>query len=392
MAALEGLKIIDFSRFLPGAYASWIAADMGAEVVRIEHPREIAKQEAMFGKDADPAVAARRRARPTYTRNKRSLLINPGSAAAKPVLERLIAEADVLIEDYRPGVMAAMGFGAEAMAALNPRLVYLSVSFAGQTGPLAGKAGHDPLALALAGTLSRLNGLPTPSLPGLQVADVLAGAHATIAMLLALQGRERSGQGSHVDVAMSDAAMPLLLVGMGRHDDPGELPPLGQWHPKGGVWLCGDGQYLCTTDMEPAYWQRFCTAVGRPDFAPLQHEPAEHPRIHAELAALFLTRSRDEWFALLSAADTQAMPVFSPAEALAHPHNRARGMVVEVPLAGHEQPLVQLGLPFALSGHDPVPPRPAGPAGEDNAAILRELGFNESELAAAGAFSAERLS
>lgn len=384
MPALDGLKIVDFSRFLPGAYPSWIAADMGAEVIRIEHPREIAKKEAMLG-----AQSSRARARPTYHRNKRSLKINPGAAAARPVLERLIARADVLIEDYRPGVMASMGLGYEEMAALNPGLIYLSVSFAGQFGPLAGQAGHDPLALALAGTLGRLNGLPTPSLPGLQVADVLAGAHATIAMLTALQARERSGKGAHVDVAMSDAAMSLLLVSMGREDDLERLPPLGQWHPKGGVWLCQDGGYLCTTDMEPAYWARFCGAMGKPEFAALQHTIAEHPRMHAELAALFLTRPRDEWHALLSEAGSQAMPVYSPTEALAHPHNRARGMVMEVPVEGQE-PVTQLGLPFTISGVDPVEPMAAGEAGADNAAILCELGFDEAELAAHGAFSAER--
>lgn len=384
MPALDGLKIVDFSRFLPGAYPSWIAADMGAEVIRIEHPREIAKKEAMLG-----AQSSRARARPTYHRNKRSLKINPGAAAARPVLERLIARADVLIEDYRPGVMASMGLGYEEMAALNPGLIYLSVSFAGQFGPLAGQAGHDPLALALAGTLGRLNGLPTPSLPGLQVADVLAGAHATIAMLTALQARERSGKGAHVDVAMSDAAMSLLLVSMGREDDLERLPPLGQWHPKGGVWLCQDGGYLCTTDMEPAYWVRFCGAMGKPEFAAIQHTIAEHPRMHADLAALFLTRPRDEWHALLSEAGSQAMMVYSPTEALAHPHNRARGMVMEVPVEGQE-PVTQLGLPFTISGVDPVEPMAAGEAGADNAAILSELGFDEAELAAHGAFSAER--
>lgn len=384
MPALDGLKIVDFSRFLPGAYPSWIAADMGADVIRIEHPREIAKKEAMLG-----AQSRRTRARPTYHRNKRSLKINPGAAAARPVLEKLIAGADVLIEDYRPGVMAAMGLGYEAMAALNPRLIYLSVSFAGQTGPLAGQAGHDPLALALAGTLGRLNGLPTPSLPGLQVADVLTGAHATIAMLTALQARERSGKGAHVDVCMSDAAMSLLLVSMGREDDLANLPPLGQWHPKGGVWLCQDGGYLCTTDMEPAYWARFCDAMGKPEFAALQHTIAKHPRMHAELAALFLTKPRDKWHALLNEAGSQVMPVYSPTEALAHPHNRARGMVIEVPVEGQEA-VVQLGLPFAISGVEPVPATAAGDAGSDNAAILAELGFDEDQLAAEGAFSSER--
>ena len=267
--------------------------------------------------------------------------------------------------------------------------VYLSVSFAGQDGPYAGRAGHDPLALALAGALGRLNGMPVPSLPGLQVADVLAGAHASIAMLLALAARERSGQGQHVDVARSDASLPLLLVGMGREDDLGKLPPLGQWHPKGGVWECADGGYLCTTDMEPAYWRRFCEAVERPEFAALQHDFSRHAEIAAELRALFLTRSRDEWFALLSAAETQAMPVYSPQEALAHPHNLARGRVLQVPLEGQE-PVRQLSLPFTLSASPPVEPRAAGAAGADNAAILGELGFDAAALEAAGAFSGER--
>jgi len=305
MTALTGLKVVDFSRFLPAVYASWVAADMGADVVRIEHPRELAKAEAMFGHDEDEAAALRRRARPSYTRGKRSLKINPGHEAAKPVLEKLIARADVLIEDYRPGVMESMGYGAGRMLALNPGLVYLSVSFAGQSGPLAGRAGHDPLALALAGALSRINGLPTPSLPGLQVADVLTGAQGTIAMLLALAARDRSGRGQHVDVAMADACLPLLAVSMGRYDDPGAAPPPGQWHPKGGVWECADGQFLCTTDMEPAYWRRFCEAIGRPDFAALQHRADQHPMMQAQIAAIMRTRTRDEWAALLEQSDAR---------------------------------------------------------------------------------------
>jgi crotonobetainyl-CoA:carnitine CoA-transferase CaiB-like acyl-CoA transferase len=386
MSALEGLRVVDFSRALPGAYASWIAADMGAEVIRIEHPRELAKQAAMFGADDGSPQALRRRARPSYTRGKRSLRINPGHPAARPAIEALLARADVVIEDYRPGVMAGMGWGYPEVSALNPRLVYLSLSFAGQTGPLAGMAGHDPLALALAGTLSRLNGLPEPSLPGLQVADVLAGAHATIAMLLALAARDRTGKGQHADVAMSDASLPLLLVSMARHDDMGELAPPGSWHPKGGVWLCKGGGHICTTDMEPAYWRRFCEAVGKPEFAGLQHKPESWPAMQQELAALFRTRTRDEWHALLVAADTQVMPVYAPEEALAHPHNRARGRVLDVAVPGQE-PVRQLALPFILSDSAPVAPVAAGPAGADTAAILAELGIDPAELDAAGAFA-----
>ncbi|WP_165356258.1 CaiB/BaiF CoA-transferase family protein [Sphingosinicella sp. BN140058] len=394
MSALEDLRIVDFSRFLPGAYASWIAADLGADVIRIEHPRELAKHKAMFGSDEDPNAATRRRARPTYTRNKRSLLINPGHDQARAVLHRLIAEADILIEDYRPGVLAKMGYGYAEMAELNPRLIYCSVSFAGQTGPYASRPGHDPAALALAGALSRLNGLPTPTLPGLQVADVLAGCHATIAMLAALQAREKSGRGQHADIAMSDASMPLLMVTMGRHDDLDALPPPGgAWHPKGGVWECADGGWLCTTDMEPAYWARFCAAIGRPDLVALQHDVAQHPAVEAELKALFRTRSRDDWFALLSAAGTQAMPVLSIAEALADPHNRAREMVRDVPVAGDDRPVVQLGLPFHLSASPPRAPIAAGMPGAESAAILEALGFDEAArfaLEDSGAFASEQ--
>jgi crotonobetainyl-CoA:carnitine CoA-transferase CaiB-like acyl-CoA transferase len=380
MTALSGLSIVDFSRFLPGAYASWVAADMGADVIRIEHPRELAKQAAMFGDDADAAAALRRRARPSYTRNKRSLKIDPGHATARPVIEALIARADVLIEDYRPGVLATMGYGVEQMRALNPRLIYLSVSFAGQSGPLAARAGHDPAALALAGALSRLNGLPVPSLPGLQVADVLTGAHATIALLLALAARGQTGLGQHVDVAMSDACLPLLAVSMGRYDDLDAMPEPGTWAPKGGVWLCADGQYLCTTDMEPRYWQRFCAAIERPDLAPLQHRIDLHPQMQREIAAIIATRPRDAWVDLLARADTQAMPVLTPAQAATHPHHRARGRIIDVPLAG-QAPVTQLALPFVLSDTAAIPPRPASLPGAETAQILRELGVDPALLA-----------
>ena len=394
MLPLEGLRILDFSRFLPGAYASWVAADLGADVIRVEHPRELAKQQQMFGKGVDEEAEARRRARPTYTRNKRSMLINPGHERARPILEALIERADILIEDYRPGVLAGMGYGYDAMAALNPRLIYLSVSFTGQTGPLAGRAGHDPAALALAGALSRLNGLPTPSLPGLQVADVLAGCHATIAMFAALQARERTSRGQHVDVAMSDACMPLLMVTMGRHDDLDAIgaTPDGSWHPKGGVWECADGLHICTTDMEPAYWSRFCEAVDRPDFIPLRTQPERYPEMRTELERIFRTRSRDEWFDLLGTAGTQAIPVLSIAEAVEHPHNLARDMVVELPVPGSSEPVRQLGLPFHLSDTSPPPSRVAGPPGADTAAILAEIGIDDEtrrELEEAGIFSSE---
>lgn len=386
MTALSGLSVLDFSRFLPGAYFGWLAGDMGADVIRVEHPRELAKAKQMFGAGESEQAERLRRARPTYTRNKRSLLINPGHPDARPALVELVRRADVLVEDYRPGVMASMGLGYEELAAINPRLVYASVSFTGQTGPLAGRAGHDPAALALAGALSRLNGTPEPTLPGAQVADVLAGTHAAIAILTALQARHASGKGQHVDVAMTDASMPLLMVALGRASDPASIGfPDGEWHPKGGVWRCADGEWLCTTDMEPRYWARFCEAMDRPNYVALQFATSEHAAMREDLAALFASKDRAHWLALLEAADTQVMPVLTPGEALHHAHAQARGMHVSVPV--DDARVEQIGTPFRLTANPPVTPRPAPLPGADNAAILAELGLDASALEAAGVFS-----
>jgi crotonobetainyl-CoA:carnitine CoA-transferase CaiB-like acyl-CoA transferase len=388
--ALAGIRVIDFSRFLPAAYCSWIFADMGADVVRIEHPRELAKEAALFNASGEtPEQAHLRRARATQTRNKRSVLLNPGNALARQAIHELIRGADILIEDYRPGVLAKMGYAYEDMARLNPRLIYVSVSFAGQTGPLSKRAGHDPLALSLSGALSRLHGAPTPSMPGLPVADTLAGAHATIATLVALQARHVTGKGQHVDVAMSDACLPLMMLTLARAPggDPAQVaPPDGAWHPKGGVWRCADGRYLCTTDMEATYWRRFCEVIGRPEFIGKQHAKAEWPAMEQDLKAIFLTRTRDEWNTLLAAADTQAMPVYSLAEALDHPHNRARGMVVEQQLG--DATITQIGTPFHL-GDTPARAHQLAPrAGQHTEELLAEIGWQDriDELQAAGAF------
>lgn len=378
---LAGCRVLEFSRYLPGTYFGWIAGDMGADIIRIEHPRELAKQEKMLGGGGDERAQRRARARSTFTRNKRSLVINPGHPEARHVLDALIARTDVLVEDFRPGTMAAMGLGYEAATAVNPALIYASVSFAGQTGPLADRAGHDPAALAAAGVLSRLNGQPVPTLPGVQVADVMAGSHATIAILLAMMARDRTGQGSHVDLAMIDASMPLLMVALGRADDPATIGlPDGRWHPKGGVWRCADDQYLCTTDMEPRYWARFCDAIGRPELIGRQFDTAAYPAIHEELTAMFAARPREEWLALFEKADTQAMPVLSPAEAIRQPNARARGMHVELPVEGAGT-VEQIGTPFIIGGVKPGPHRAASLPGADRDAILTEIGLNAAEIA-----------
>lgn len=373
---LEGIRVVDFSKFLPGPYCTWMLADLGAEVIRIEHPRELAKQAQVFGWDQlDDTARARIRASDIFARNKRSLLIDPGADASRPVLEELVRRADVLVEDYRPGVLASMGYGHDAMAAINPRLVYASVTLCGQTGPYRDKPGHDPIALAVSGALSRVGEDPdTPGFAGIPAADLLTGSNALIGILAALIARGTTGTGQQVDIAMSDSSMALTASILSRNPDLSKAPPRGRHRADIGIYRTADDRFLVTTDMEPRYWQRFCDAMGRPDFAARQMDPHARVEIRAWLETAFAKQPLAHWLDLLGRADTQFAAVSSIEEALADPHNVARGMSVTVDSAGG--PVRQIGSPIHLSGTPPVPPRAARPAGADNDAILQELGFS----------------
>jgi crotonobetainyl-CoA:carnitine CoA-transferase CaiB-like acyl-CoA transferase len=380
--ALHGVTVLDFSRFMPGPFAAWLLADYGANVIRIENPREVAKQEALLGwsstSDADRRVA---RAAQVYARNKRSLQIDPGHELGRETLLKLVAQADVLVEDYRPGVMESMGYGYAAMAALNPRLVYCSVSFAGQTGPYSRRPGHDPLALSLAGVLSLLSNSPQPQMPNIPVADVVAGCLGAFGIMAALRARASTGRGQWVDTAMSDAATVMLGASLWRNGGSTNVPPpTGQWVPKGGLWECADGKYLCTSDMEPRYWEAFCKTLGRPDFVPLQGDRSRWADMQATFAAIFRAQPRAVWIERLSAAGTQYMPVYTVDEAFRDPHNIARGMPQQLPVG--DRTVAQFGPPVKLSDTPGCIRHVAPLAGADNDAVLREFGFAKSQIAA----------
>jgi crotonobetainyl-CoA:carnitine CoA-transferase CaiB-like acyl-CoA transferase len=373
---LSDVFVLDFSKFLPGPYCTWILGDLGAEIVRVEHPRELAKQAQVFGTAGQSADANRvRRARDIFARNKKSVLLDPGDPASRPLLEALVRRADVLVEDYRPGVMDKMGLGYAALAAINPRLIYCSVTLCGQTGPYRDKPGHDPIALSIAGALSRVGeNAAAPSFPGVPVADLLTGSNAVIGVLAALHARHATGRGQQVDIAMSDASMALIASIVSRNPDLDRLAPRGQRRVDTGLWLCADGRYVCTTDMEPRYWATFCEVVGRPDFQPLQLDAGRREEVIAALEQIFLTRSVAQWMALFDAAGTQAMPVHEPAEAMHDPHNAARGMtpVYEAP---DGTPVQHIGAPIKLSD-TPTAFRHLGRLpGEDDAAVREAMGI-----------------
>lgn len=378
--ALSGLKVLDFSRLLPGPYCTWLLADMGAEVLRVENPREIAKQAKVFGWDRlAPEQRAQLRENDILARNKRSLMIDIGHADALPVLQELARRADIVVEDYRPGVLDGLGLGYQNLSAINPRLVYASLTLCGQTGPYRDKPGHDPVALSIAGVQSRIGEDPdAPSFAGIPAADVITGSHAAFAIMAAIEERHRTGQGRHVDVAMSDCAMSLLVNVLSRHPDPALIPPRGTRRADMGLWRTRDGKFICTTDMEPRYWRVFCDTVGRPDFAPLQNDVDRRPEIRAALEAIFAQRDRDEWLTILESAGTQFAPVHDVGEALADPHNRARGMVVET-IGASGATVRQVGPPIRLDAKNPV--RWLGHApGTDTESVLAEIGIGGTDL------------
>ncbi len=379
--ALAHLRVVDFSKFLPGPYCSWMLADLGAQVIRIENPRELAKQARVFGWDRlTVKQRAKLRANDVFARNKRSMLIDPGVPEAHQIIIDLIRNADVLLEDYRPGVLASMGFGYEEMAVVNPRLVYGSVTLCGQIGPYRSKPGHDPIALALSGALSRMGDREDrPSFAGVPVADLLTGSNAVIGILAALQARVVTGKGQHVDIAMSDSAMTLIASTMARNADLSRLKPRGEGRVDCGLWRTKDGRYLCTTDMEPRYWERFCRVMGREDFIALQLDTTRREEITQALAGIFATRTLSEWLQVLSEADTQFAPVYEISEAIADPHNLARGMVREVRSADGTA-VTQIGSPIKLSATPQGDPFAAGLPGADTRAVLEELGYHGASI------------
>lgn len=379
MSALEGIRIVDFSKFLPGPYCTWLLADMGADVIRIENPREIAKQAKVFGWDKLPDDQ-RKALRETdiLARNKRSVMLDIGDPDAQDAIKALVATADIVVEDYRPGVLDNIGLGYDELKKVNPRIIFTSLTLCGQTGPYRDKPGHDPIAMAIAGVLSRVGENPDePSFSGIPAADVVTGTHAAFATLAALRQRDTTGEGQHVDVAMSDCAMSLLVNVLSRHPDVSTIPPRGTRRADIGMWRTRDGFFICTTDMEPRYWRDFCVVVGRPDFIELQNDVSRRPEIRAALEEIFASRTRDEWLNILGKAGTQYAPVYEVGEALEDLHNRARGMVIEQ--QSGSRTIRQIGQPVRLGEKTEIRTLGRWP-GADTKEVLSSIGLDEDRI------------
>jgi len=378
--ALDDITVLDFSRFLPAPYCSMTLADFGADVIRVEQANEVAKQEKIFGLDKLSVEQKRQiKRRELLSRNKRSLVLNLRDENSCDAVKRMIQDCDVLLHDYRPGVMEEMGLGYEQLKLINPKLIYCSVSLAGLSGPYRDMPGHEPIAMALAGALPRFGDGEKPHIAGLPVGDLSTGMQATIGILLALQARNKSGEGQLVDVAMSDCALNLMTSVAQRYLVSEKIPPLTWRGGNVGYWQTKDQKYICTTDLEPRYWQKFCETIFRPDLIPFQFDTEKLDYVDQELRIIFSQKTRDEWFSLLQEAGTQVAPVYDIAEALQDKHARARGTVLDID-DGEGHSVTQIGPAVKLSKTPGTIRDLAHLAGEDSQAVLKEFGFSEVEI------------
>lgn len=379
---LEGLKILDFSRLLPGPYATLMLADLGAEVLRVGSPRladPIEMLAPFVDGDSQSAASA------WINRGKRSIGLNLKDPRAIEIVHQLLESHDVLVEGFRPGVMARFGLDYATLSARHPRLIYGSLTGYGQSGPLADRACHDINFLALSGLMSYSGHEDAgPSLNGMQVADLAGASNLSLAVLAAVYQRARTGSGQHIDIAMLDGAIALnamagaaCLAGAGSPSREDNLLNGGSLYD---FYETADGRHLSFGGIEPQFFAAFCEAIGRPDLIPGWVTPSNVERTKGEVSAIIKGKTLAEWRSVFASIDACTEPVLTVAEALDSAHVAKRGLVVEVETESGAT-LRQIGSPFCFSTAKGLAGSQAGAhIGSHNAAVLGELGFSLEEI------------
>jgi alpha-methylacyl-CoA racemase len=382
--ALDGLRVLDLTRLLPGGFCTLLLADFGAEVVKVEDTGmgDYIRWSPPYYAGADDS--ARSALYLALNRGKRSIRLNLKDEGGRAALLRLVREYDVLVEGNRPGVMARLGLDYERLAHENPGLVYCAITGYGQDGPYRDRSGHDMNYLGLVGLLGLTGEKDGPPVQAAgQIADLGGALMAAFGIMAALHEREGSGRGQFVDVSMADGALAWLGLLAGRYFADALVPQRGELELAGHLicyrpYACKDG-WVSLGALEPKFWHAWCRGVGRDDLIEKQFEPPGSDA-HAEVERIFLERTRDEWQQFASEHDCCLEPVLGLDEALESELVRAREMVVAIDQPGVAEPVRQLGVPVKLS-RTPGAPQGPGPAlGADTHAVLRTVGFTDDEL------------
>ena len=382
--ALDGLRVLDVTQVMAGPYCAMVLADLGADVIKIEPPAGDSTR-VMPG-----AVGLDSPSFNGVNRGKRGLVLNLKSAEGRGVFLRLARSTDIVIENYRPGVMAALGLGYETLAAENPRLIYASISGYGQTGPQRGKGGFDLVAQGVSGIMS-VTGEPggAPAKAGVPLTDLGAGLFALVGILAAVEHRHRTGLGQQIDASLVDAGVALSVWEATEYFAGAGVPTaLGSAHRMNAPYQairCADG-FITLGAANDRLFRRLCDLVGHPEwleraeFATNAARVANRARLAAEIETITSRQPCGHWLALLDAHDIPCGPINDYAHVFADPQVRAREMVVETehPSLGR---LRTLGSPIKMSETPPDVGRRAPLLGEHTDQVLREAGYDVAEIA-----------
>jgi len=383
--ALDGLRVLDVTQVMAGPYCAMVLADLGADVIKVEPPAGDSTRvmPGAVGLDS-PSFNA-------VNRGKRGIVLNLKTADGRGVFVRLARASDIVIENYRPGVMAALGLGYETLAAENPRLIYASISGYGQTGPQRGKGGFDLVAQGVSGIMS-VTGEPggAPAKAGVPLTDLGAGLFALVGILAAVEHRHRAGVGQQIDTSLVDAGVALSVWEATEYFAGAGVPAaLGSAHRMNAPYQairCADG-FITLGAANDRLFRRLCDLLGhpewldRPEFATNAARVASRSTLAAEIEAITMRQPCRHWLALLDAHDIPCGPINDYASVFADPQVRAREMVVETdhPSLGRTR---TLGSPIKMSETPPDVGRRAPMLGEHTDQVLREAGYTDAHIAA----------
>ena len=377
---LSGVKVIDLTVLLPGPMCTLHLADLGADVIKVENPGAWDPVRGLPGSQFTNQFLM-------LNRNKRAITVNLRLPEGQEIIRRLVTQADVLVEGFRPGVADKLGVGYAAMSALNPKLVYCSISGYGQTGAMALAGGHDINYQCLSGVLEQTGaggGSPAPG--GFPAADLAGGTlSAAMGILAALFDAQRSGQGRHVDVAMTDCLMAHNIPGASSLQDHKAMPVRGADYLSGGmacygVYETSDGRHLAVGAIEAKFWKAFCETIGRPDLMERGYPIGDKGvAARTEVAQTIAKHDLAHWVALFKDVDACVTPVLRLDEANVHPHARSRGMVIESEHPVHGR-YWQYAFPVRMTGFEFKVERQGAAPGQDNEDVLAELDYSAEQI------------
>jgi crotonobetainyl-CoA:carnitine CoA-transferase CaiB-like acyl-CoA transferase len=395
---LEGMRVLDLCQVMAGPFCCMLLGDMGADVIKVEPPGKGDQTRGAMGfklKGNDSLGFM------NLNRNKRSIALDLKNPSGREVLYKLVKTADVVVENYRPGVTARLGIGYETLKEIKPDLIYASISGFGQTGPWSDRPGFDLMAQAMTGIVA-ITGHPgqPPVRAGVPVADLGCGLFALYAILSAYVGKTKTGVGQYIDASLFESALALTIWDTAQYWGTGERPePIGTANRMSAPYQAVKAKdaYFVLGANNGRLWERLCNVIGRPDlisdsrFATIPDRLARIPELIAEIEKQLASRSADEWVNLMLEAGIPAAPILNLADALDSDHAKAREMVMDLehPIEGSVR---SLGFPVKFSGTPPMVRRSPPLLGEQSGEIMREIGIEDDgveSLRREGAFGGQ---